>query len=92
MDALMNLSQIIGAMSVTAIIIFYAVLMMALTGAAMIQKKVKFVKIISIILSAIMIMVTAALIFAPTNTVLFIIGGVYLTLAVLDTQVIKMKI
>lgn len=88
----LNLSHIIGNMSVTAIIIFYAVLMMALFGANMIQKRMKTMKIISVILTAIMIMVTAALIFAPTNTVLFIIGGVYLTLAVLDTQVIKMKI
>lgn len=93
MNAL-NLSHIISGQSVTAIIIIYAVLMMALWGANKIRtkKNMKAMKGVSIILTAIMVMLTAALVFQPTNAVLFIIGGVYLVLAVLDGQVHKLGI
>lgn len=93
MNAL-NLSHIISGQSVTAIIIIYAVLMMALWGANKIRtkKNMKAMKGVSIVLTAIMVMLTAALVFQPTNVVLFIIGGVYLVLAVLDGQVHKLGI
>ena len=89
-----NLSHIISGLSVAAIIVIYAVLMMALWGANKIRtkKNMKAMKGVSIVLTAIMVMLTAALVFQPTNAVLFIIGGVYMVLAVLDTQVHKLGI
>ena len=90
----LNLSHIISSQSVAAIIIIYAVLMMALWGANKIRtkKNMKIMKGVSIVLTTILVMLTAALVFQPTNAVLFIIGGVYLVLAVLDGQVHKLGI
>ena len=94
MEALQNLSRTISGQSVAAIIIIYAVLMVALYGANEIRtkKNMKAMKGVSIVLTAILVMLTAALVFQPTNAVLFIIGGVYLVLTVLDGQVHKLGI
>lgn len=93
MNAL-NLSHIISGQSVAAIIIIYAVLMMALWGANKIRTKtnMKIMKGVSIVLTAILVMLTAALVFQPTDVVLYIIGGVFVALAVLDGQVHKIGI
>ena len=94
MEALQNLSHTVSEMSVAAIIFIYVALTVALWGANKIRtkKNMKAMKGVSIVLTAILGMLTAALVFQPTNAVLFIIGGVFVALAVLDGQVHKMGI
>ena len=91
METTMNLAHAISGQSVATIIFIYVALMAALYGANKIRKET-LKKTAGIIVSSILVMITVALIFNPTNTVIFIVGGVYLALAIADTQVKKLKI